>query len=232
MNSSGIPLNKLKLAAAKKATRPWLLLEQPASYGWVRAIATLFEMEQVDWRTENLFDPRDGEEEDDNDDIVADESITSDESQMLTAAEFGDNQQLMCLLLKNPDLINCTDCDGYTPLHRACYNGHVSTIRLLLDAGANLHARSIDGWQPIHSACRWAQVEAVALLLDAGADINAKTDGSVAPIHLAAEQNNRKLLELILFHPDTDVSAKTDAQEVAYQIAYRSSPLYRLFHLV
>lgn len=218
--------------------RAWLPREgegkKPRAVLFCERHATLLthEMEQIDWKTDNLLNGLDEEEDDDNEGIIGDESTAPDVNQALKAAEYGDDEQLTSLLRKRPDLINCTDCDGYTPLHRACYNGHLSTIRLLLDAGANIHSRSSDGWQPIHSACRWAQVEAVALLLDAGADINAKTEGSLAPIHLAAEQNNRKLLELILFHPDTDVNAKTDAQEVAYQIAYRSSPLYRLFHLV
>ena len=170
--------------------------------------------------------------DDSDEDAIVDQITPSDSSQVLKAAETGDNKSLKLYLKQSPDLVNCTDCDGYTPLHRASYNGHVDTIILLLDKGANLHARASNGWQPIHSACRWCHVQAAALLIDAGADINARTDAGIAPIHLAAEQPNRQLLELILFHPDTDVKAKTDADEIAYQIAYRSSPLYRLFKLV
>lgn len=114
----------------------------------------------VDWKTGHL-----NESDSDGDDDVNDEMTPVDANQVLQAAEYGDNELLRKFLQHNPDLINCTDCDGYTPLHRASYNGHVETICLLLDKGANLHAKSSDGWQPIHSACRWSHVRAAALLV-------------------------------------------------------------------
>ena len=34
------------------------------------------------------------------------------------------------LLDNQPDLIHSQDGDGYTPLHRACYNGHIHMVKV------------------------------------------------------------------------------------------------------
>lgn len=57
-------------------------------------------------------------------------SIEPDAKEILTAAENGELDKVKCLLLKNPDLLECTDKDGYTPLHRACYGNHVEIVEV------------------------------------------------------------------------------------------------------
>lgn len=48
----------------------------------------------------------------------------------------------MRLLLHNSALANVTDMDKYTPLHWAAANGDTATIRMLLNAKANINART------------------------------------------------------------------------------------------
>lgn len=69
------------------------------------------------------------------------------------------------------------DEDGYTPLHRASYNGRLRAIGYLLSQNADVSARTEDGWTALHCAARWAKPKAVTLLLENGADINATTKG-------------------------------------------------------
>lgn len=171
-------------------------------------------------RTANLWD---------SDEDVGDESTPELNSQVLKAAESGDLERLSQLISSDSQLVNCRDADSYTPLHRACYNNHVDVIRYLLSQGADIHAESLEGWKPLHSAAHWSQTEAAALLIEAGADINCKSHSGLAPVHLAAQQNNRPLLELFLYHPDIELTVKTEAGDTPYDIAHRSSPLYRLF---
>lgn len=171
-------------------------------------------------RTANLWD---------SDEDVGDDSTPDLNNKVLKAAESGDLETLRNFISTDSDLINCRDADLYTPLHRACYNNHIQVVKFLLENGANIHAESLEGWKPLHSAAHWSQTEAAALLIEAGADINCRSKSGLAPIHLAAQQNNRPLLELFLYHPDIDLSVKTEAGDTPYDIAYRSSPLYRLF---
>jgi len=51
---------------------------------------------------------------------------------MLNAAEEGNLENIKNLLNKNRHLLNCTDKDGYTPLHRACYGNNVEVVEVSL----------------------------------------------------------------------------------------------------
>lgn len=167
----------------------------------------------------------------DSDQDIEDTETPSDVKAVLEAAENARLEDLTKLLDQNAELVNCRDVDGYTPLHRACYNNHLKVIDLLLTRGADLTNRTTEGWTALHSACKWGHHEAAALLLAAGADVNSMTNGRVTPLHLASTQKNRHLLELLLFRPEIDLSLKNESGETAYQVACRSGPFHCLFHL-
>ncbi|RWS17184.1 Ankyrin repeat domain-containing protein 49-like protein [Dinothrombium tinctorium] len=150
-------------------------------------------------------------------------------AQALGAAESGDCETLRKLLRREPHLAHVVDDDGYTPLHRASYGNHCEVIKLLLDYGVNVNATTNDGWRPLHCAARWGHTGAASLLLDNGADVNAVTNGGITALHLAAGGGNKRLLELLLYHPDIETETKNASGDTAYDIAYRSSPLYKLF---
>ena len=44
------------------------------------------------------------------------------------AAENGDVSKTASLLSSDPTLVHTADKDGYTPLHRACYNDHDQVV--------------------------------------------------------------------------------------------------------
>lgn len=56
--------------------------------------------------------------------------IEPDAKEILAAAENGDLDKIKKLLTKNHHLLECTDKDGYTPLHRACYGNHVEIVEV------------------------------------------------------------------------------------------------------
>lgn len=56
--------------------------------------------------------------------------IEPDAKEILAAAENGDLDKVKKLLTKNHRLLECTDKDGYTPLHRACYGNHVEIVEV------------------------------------------------------------------------------------------------------
>ena len=132
-----------------------------------------------------------------------------------------------------PDIVDTTDEDQYTALHRAAYNGHLETTEFLLSVGAKVDARTADGWQPLHCACRWNKTRVASLLLQNGADANAQTNGRQTPLHLAASNGRAKSsLELLLRHGGTDPSLRNGQEETAFEVARRSGRFGYLFELV
>ena len=62
------------------------------------------------------------------------------------------------------------NADGVSLLMAAAASGHTPIIRLLLDAGADVHETWTGGWTPLARAAVSGSTEAVSLLLQRGAD--------------------------------------------------------------
>ncbi|XP_041640430.1 ankyrin repeat domain-containing protein 49 [Cheilinus undulatus] len=157
---------------------------------------------------------------------------------MLWAAENNRLSTLHGLLTSDPSLVHCCDEDGYTPLHRAAYSGHVDVVSTLLAAGSKVNPRTIDGWTPLHSACRWSRVTVATLLLQHGAQLNAQTNGGITPLHLAASHasslktDSAHTLELLLSQRHLKPNLCSSSGETASEVARRSGPHHFLFEMV
>lgn len=57
-----------------------------------------------------------------------------------------------------------------TPLHLAAYDGHQSSIRILIEKGANINDQDEDGNTALHLATLHKHKEAMILLIEKGAD--------------------------------------------------------------
>lgn len=89
----------------------------------------------------------------------------------------------------------------YSPLHVAADLGQVEFVELLLDAGADVNARTrMAGWTPLHFACANAQEDTLKLLCEKGADPNARDAANRTPVHLAAWRGNIRHLRILIEH--------------------------------
>jgi len=71
--------------------------------------------------------------------------------------------------------INQMDRGGYTPLAYAAQNGCVDTVKLLLEAGANVDAaEAYLGWTPLLRAAQGRHADVVRALLERGAAVNVR----------------------------------------------------------
>ena len=91
--------------------------------------------------------------------------------------------------LDGPDMIYRVG--RHTPLHYAAGYNKPEVVALLLDKGADIHARSTLGITPLHFAARYNTPEVVALLLDRGAPPDALDNGDFTPLDYA--ENNEYL---------------------------------------
>lgn len=172
--------------------------------------------------------------EDDDDGIEAERNAREpDAKAMLSAAEKGNLEKVRKLLSKNRLLLDCTDKDGYSPLHRACYGNNVEVVEYLLEAGARIDAKTQDEWQPLHSACCWNNTECAEALIANGADINAKSKGDQTPLHLvSASSHNSPALQLLLLHADTNPYLVNSSGDTADQIARRTTKYYPMYEII
>ncbi|CEG48275.1 FOG: Ankyrin repeat [Plasmopara halstedii] len=83
---------------------------------------------------------------------------------------------------------------GNTPLHWACYKGHVDTVAILLAAGYNVEAADSVGNRCLHLACSGGHQEVVAQLLAHSAAVEPRNKFKNRPLDLASEPGCRRLL--------------------------------------
>ena len=120
--------------------------------------------------------------------LVAQTPVPGTSDQTYQAIRSGD-QARIAAIAGNASEINAQERrGGATPLMQAAAFGSLDAMRLLLDKGANVNARSSAG----ATALMWAVADLakVRLLVDRGADVNAVSESGRTALHLAAMSDN------------------------------------------
>ena len=99
------------------------------------------------------------------------------------SASDGDIPQVLNYLQNDPSLLNAGDENGYTPIHAAASYGHRELISILIERGADVHARDTDGDTPLHH-CDDKSTAEYLISLGARPDVP-NNEGKTAPqVHL------------------------------------------------
>lgn len=121
------------------------------------------------------------------------------------AAALGDTARLTHLLGPEPAIAreraNGRSADGWPLLHLAAAFADLPTVRLLLDAGAEVSqvAQTPMRNQALHAALALSKnPESIRLLLERGADVNAVQTAGYRPLHEAAAAGRADLVQLLL----------------------------------
>uniref|UniRef100_A0A8C2D4P0 Ankyrin 3 n=1 Tax=Cyprinus carpio TaxID=7962 RepID=A0A8C2D4P0_CYPCA len=95
-----------------------------------------------------------------------------------------------------------------TPLHVASKRGNANMVRLLLERGARIDAKTKDGLTPLHCGARSGHEQVLEMLLDRGAPILSKTKNGLSPLHMATQGDHLNCVQLLLHHevPVDDVT--------------------------
>jgi ankyrin repeat protein len=139
------------------------------------------------------------------------------------AAALGRVERVRELLAADPALARARSADGFTALHYPAFFGvgdAVGATRTLLDAGADVNARSANAFSvlPLHSAVAGNHDAVVAVLLEAGADANATQRHGFTPLHGAAQNGADTTVDRLLA-AGADRAARNDDGQSAADLA-------------
>ena len=100
---------------------------------------------------------------------------------------------------------------GQAAIHLAAKGGHVDSVALLLERGANLHARATNtgsknsrlvwdmgGATPLHCAAEMDHTDVISLLLQYGAELDARAKLLDTPLHFAAREGHLASTKLLV----------------------------------
>ncbi|XP_063290649.1 poly [ADP-ribose] polymerase tankyrase-2 isoform X4 [Pelobates fuscus] len=135
--------------------------------------------------------------------------------ELLESARSGNEEKMMALL--TPLNVNSHASDGRkqdgtavfssspqgspaksTPLHLAAGYNRVKIVQLLLQHGADVHAKDKGDLVPLHNACSYGHYEVTELLVKHGACVNAMDLWQFTPLHEAASKNRVEVCSLLL----------------------------------
>ncbi len=132
----------------------------------------------------------------------ADRAAAKADLDVFEAAALGDSETLHRLLAADPSLAHDVADDEFTALALAAFLGDADSVRVLIEAGADVNAVAQNDMkvQPLHAAAArpyGIDLEMCRLLLEAGADPNAKQQGDHTPMDEAALRNHDGLIALL-----------------------------------
>lgn len=90
-------------------------------------------------------------------------------------------------------------CDhlGLTALHHAALSGYEDVVEVLIQAGADVNAKSLHFGTPLHLACLKSRTLLVNLLLSSRADVRAESRLVGTPLHCAAQTASIAIIEAL-----------------------------------
>ena len=104
-----------------------------------------------------------------------------------------------------PEYINIADLLGNTPLMYASEKGHTEIVRLLLQRGAGVNAKTkFDGYKTaLSKASEKGHTEIVRMLIEKGADVNIKSNDGNTALQYAIKQGHTEIEQLLIHHGAT-----------------------------
>jgi len=136
------------------------------------------------------------------------------------AAAMGETEACKGFIEADEVLLEMASSDGWTPLHLACFFGHLATAEMLLEMGASPKTRSANAMHntPLHAAAASRSAEICALLLSHGAEVGATQQAQYTALHSAAANGDIEIVRLLLAH-EADAKAKSEKGETPLDMA-------------
>lgn len=145
------------------------------------------------------------------------------ESALMSVARTGNAEALRALLVHGAKVNETEGWRGQTALMWATIEDHPDTMKALIEAGADVHARSKSGFSALLFAVRAGYIDEAGLLLGSGADVNEKLPDGTSALVLAALNAHWELGALLLDR-GADPNADGQGWTALHQLAITRSP--------
>jgi ankyrin repeat protein len=145
---------------------------------------------------------------------TGDERMNRTNQELIAPARTNNLPEVLRLLRAGAD-VNAKTSDNWTPLHVACYNGHLQVFQALREHGADIEATTSSGRTPLHFACAKGHLAVVneltspndsngatTSILDRrksrGANIEVKDRFGDTPLHFASSEGHVAIVRVLL----------------------------------
>jgi len=141
-----------------------------------------------------------------------------DGATILVRAAGYSNETLADILALKPNL-ELQESNKWTPLGLSANTNAVESMKLLLDAGADINGGSYMNQPPLWFATRKNNLEAMRLLIERGANINKPDNNGAIPVMAASFSGHLEAAKLMV-ESGADLSATTIYRQNAADIAF------------
>jgi uncharacterized protein len=117
--------------------------------------------------------------------------IATGETPIMTCASSGSTDAVRMLIARGADVNAKEPSQSQTALMWAAAERHPNVLRTLVDAGADLQARTKKGFTALHFAAREGDLESTQLLLDAGVNVNIRSQPEASEAGRGRAENPR-----------------------------------------
>lgn len=135
-------------------------------------------------------------------------------------ARTGTVAEVKDLMKQNPDIINQTNENGFSPLILACYKGNVEVAEFLMDHVKDVNYKSQEGTALAGLSVKYNKTLADHLLRK-NADPNIADATGTTPLFWAVKFGNKELTELLLKHK-ADKSLKDSQGMTPFEYALQT----------
>jgi ankyrin repeat protein len=152
------------------------------------------------------------------------------ETVLMAAARTGSPDLVRVLLARGADVNAKENWRGQTALMWAISEKHLPVVQLLVEAGAEVKAKSTKGFTPFLFAVRGGDFAIVRALLAAGADANETAGDGTTALAVAIVNAHYELAALLLDHgadPNTDMPGGTALHAVTRTRNYEYGTVVR-----
>jgi ankyrin repeat protein len=132
------------------------------------------------------------------------------------------------LMKQNPDIINQTNDQGFSPLILACYRGNVEVAKFLMDNVKDINYGSVQGSALTASVFK-SNKELTQKLLANGANANLADSNGVTPLIYAVQLQDKDLVKILLeYKANKDLADKQGKTAFEYAIFSKNHEIINL----